>query len=350
MDWGLIMSGALGGGARAAGEMADNTIKRRDLDLAQQRAEQVAIQGEQRRAMLQRENAAYEMDLKLKQQDEQGKRYQAQTDKIGDRAAQIGLERDDRSMTTARDSLPQSGEFAGQDITTAELAALPPAARAAYEKAGLINKVSGSQQLRDEITAAREIGADKPVRDDLRSSYDKQVTAELNQTKEDRSKQELARKEAKDASDREVADRRLEVMMAKIGASGNKAEKSEKVMTFMNGQIRQLNSESEDVAAQLKADLKANEFASPEEKAAIRAEYAPRLNAIAQQRQQLNADFDSLRDRFGLPATTKAATSKPEAGSAKPTMASLPAGAKQIGTSGGKPVYQTPDGKKFVAN
>lgn len=27
---------------------------------------------------------------------------------------------------------------------------------------------------------------------------------------------------------------------------------------------------------------------------------------------------------------------------------SLPAGAKQIGTSGGKPVYQTPDGKKFI--
>jgi hypothetical protein len=28
----------------------------------------------------------------------------------------------------------------------------------------------------------------------------------------------------------------------------------------------------------------------------------------------------------------------------------LPAGAKQIGTSGGKPVYQTPDGKKFIKN
>lgn len=30
------------------------------------------------------------------------------------------------------------------------------------------------------------------------------------------------------------------------------------------------------------------------------------------------------------------------------TMPALPAGAKQIGTSGGKPVYQTPDGKKFI--
>jgi hypothetical protein len=30
------------------------------------------------------------------------------------------------------------------------------------------------------------------------------------------------------------------------------------------------------------------------------------------------------------------------------TMPALPAGAKQIGTSGGKPVYQTPDGKRFI--
>lgn len=36
------------------------------------------------------------------------------------------------------------------------------------------------------------------------------------------------------------------------------------------------------------------------------------------------------------------------AATAKPAVKALPAGAKQIGTSGGKPVYQTPDGKKFI--
>lgn len=33
-----------------------------------------------------------------------------------------------------------------------------------------------------------------------------------------------------------------------------------------------------------------------------------------------------------------------------PSVSGLPAGAKQIGTSGGKPVYQTPDGKKFIGD
>lgn len=341
MDWGLIMAGALGGGARATGEMADDTIKRRDQELAQQRAEQVAIQGEQRRAVLQRENAAYEMDLKLKQQDEQGKRYQAQTDKIGDRATQIGLERDDRSMTTARDSLPQSGEFAGQDITTAELAALPPAARQAYERAGLINKVSGSQQLRDEITAAREIGADKPVRDDLRSSYDKQVSAELNQTKEARAERELRRKEDKDASDREVADRRLEVMMAKIGAAGSKSEKSEKVMSYMEGRRKEIASESSEIKGQIAADLKNAEFDSPEEKARIKASYQPRLDAIAEERQQMDADFAHLRERFNLPPV------KADAPAAKPAAANAITKADYDKLKSGS-AFTAPDGSRRI--
>lgn len=44
------------------------------------------------------------------------------------------------------------------------------------------------------------------------------------------------------------------------------------------------------------------------------------------------------------PSASPAAAPKPAA-SAVP---SLPAGAKQIGTSGGKPVYETPDGKRFI--
>lgn len=45
------------------------------------------------------------------------------------------------------------------------------------------------------------------------------------------------------------------------------------------------------------------------------------------------------------PADGNNAKPKPSA-----AVSALPAGAKQIGTSGGKPVYQTPDGKKFIAS
>lgn len=50
----------------------------------------------------------------------------------------------------------------------------------------------------------------------------------------------------------------------------------------------------------------------------------------------------------GAPATGKpapAATPKPG-----PAVSALPSGSKQIGTSGGKPVYETPDGKRFIPN
>jgi hypothetical protein len=48
-----------------------------------------------------------------------------------------------------------------------------------------------------------------------------------------------------------------------------------------------------------------------------------------------------LTDKNKPKATNKAA--------GKSAVPSLPPGAVQIGTSNGKPVYQTPDGKKFIA-
>lgn len=48
--------------------------------------------------------------------------------------------------------------------------------------------------------------------------------------------------------------------------------------------------------------------------------------------------------RLGAGGDAPAQSGTPAAGAVK----ALPAGAKQIGTSGGKPVYQTPDGKKFI--
>ncbi|MDH4235622.1 MAG: hypothetical protein OEW25_01995 [Nitrospira sp.] len=67
--------------------------------------------------------------------------------------------------------------------------------------------------------------------------------------------------------------------------------------------------------------------------------------------------FDKL-DVFSTanPLFTKPAAAQPNAsGKAQPqasgpTLKSLPKGAKQIGTSGGKPVFQTPDGKKFIGD
>lgn len=299
MDWGGIIAGAMGGGAKAVGEMADDTMKRRDLELAQQRAEQVAIKGEERRAVLQRENAAYEMDLKLKREDEQGKRYQAQTDQITDKAKTMDSERQVGSMTKLRDSLPQEGEFAGQAISAKDIASLPPEARAAYEKAGLIERSSGSQQLRDQIDAARSIGADKPVRDDLRTSLSAQMAAEEKVRKEARDDRTDLRKEKKDEETTRQTDERLkiegrraEAMVARANSSGgggaNSAPKlrstfdgsdGRKMAVMSDGTTRELsasslafNKEVSKIVTNLeKTDFKFKRL-SPEEKREIAVE------------------------------------------------------------------------------
>lgn len=62
-----------------------------------------------------------------------------------------------------------------------------------------------------------------------------------------------------------------------------------------------------------------------------------------------NGAKERLRDAFNLKHNKEARmapSSAPSSGEA--SLSALPQGAKQIGTSGGKPVYQTPDGKKFI--
>lgn len=63
-----------------------------------------------------------------------------------------------------------------------------------------------------------------------------------------------------------------------------------------------------------------------------------RANAQASLEQQLAAGGGKLPQAG---ATAKAATTQ---------VTELPAGSRQIGTSGGKPVYETPDGKRFIGS
>ncbi len=69
-----------------------------------------------------------------------------------------------------------------------------------------------------------------------------------------------------------------------------------------------------------------------------KAERDRRRAAIDAERTRLHAESDALGKRIG----------GGPAAAPKATLNALPAGARQIGTSGGKPVYQTPDGKRFI--
>lgn len=68
--------------------------------------------------------------------------------------------------------------------------------------------------------------------------------------------------------------------------------------------------------------------------------------AIARDRERLKL-LDGELDRRRELAKSKPADAAPSA-APKARIDTLPAGAKQVGTSGGKPVYETPDGKRFI--
>jgi hypothetical protein len=79
------------------------------------------------------------------------------------------------------------------------------------------------------------------------------------------------------------------------------------------------------------------ETAKSTERGELRAQIAERQQRL----KDIEAQYQELAKQGQQPAGGAA---QPRQGAVK----SLPQGAKQIGTSGGRPVYQTPDGKKFI--
>lgn len=60
--------------------------------------------------------------------------------------------------------------------------------------------------------------------------------------------------------------------------------------------------------------------------------------------------IEQATSKLGKEQRAPAASAPAAPAAKKASPAALPAGAKQIGTSGGKPVYETPDGKRFIQN
>lgn len=182
-----------------------------------------------------------------------------------------------------------------------------------------------------EAYAAWETTIGKSLRDERR--LDNQANAaEIK----DRRERELAM--MRDATTRYAADlrsadsdKRLEALIGRLGGgqSGTK-----EALTFIDGQRKEIAAES----AELR-QLQKQSMEMAQDPAKVSAEFAPKFAALQRKRDQIEADFGSLREQVGLPASNQIKQSTPS---------TLPQGAKQIGTSGGRPVYQLPDGSRIV--
>lgn len=174
-----LLWAALGGAAEAGLDTIKNNEKeRRDVRMASIQEDLIA------------KRAQTVADIQEKIRAAKEARQVDQYDQIDTQAAQNGLQRDATSMTRGAAGLPSEGEFAGQSVKPEDIANLPPAARLAYERSGLINRPSTSRLTLDKVDAARSIGADAEVRKELRDQYgsevkDERIAAEKNSTLEE---------------------------------------------------------------------------------------------------------------------------------------------------------------------
>lgn len=250
-------------------------------------------------------------------------------------------------INAIRRSVPNDGEFSGEKITDDHLQQIrrnmsPEDAKKYYN----LDPETSLSKVDDQIAAARKVGAfesrpalieqrkqladtdkaDRKERAD-KEEFSRKTTKDENDVR--LKENELKRKEANDANNLRIKEIREDTRLTQ----SEKAGKAEKVMTFIDGQRKEIASESAEINKQMTADLK-NAF-GPEEKAQVKAEYKPRLNALAEKRDQLDKDFKEIRSTFNLSPV----------GGSTPSNNSL--GAPIGKTPDGRNVYMK-DGKKVV--
>ncbi len=163
----------------------------------------------------------------------------------------------------------------------------------------------------------------KDVKDDLdRKFKEKQLTSQ----------------EMRDAEKREVERERIEKAIKDAAESGSKAARQQGAMALRRD-IDAISRDIRDLERSKKGKLD-DEITSINEAIAERKE--DRAWLVSQETEYFKDSGVKLpdRERPNKPTGARGSTRVP----------GLPDGTKQIGTSKGKPVYETPDGKRYVAN
>jgi hypothetical protein len=356
MSWDGLIAGAIRGGAEAAGQIADGNIRLRDEEAAFTR-QQAAT----------RANADYSSKISIERFNMEADRRLADAPKAA--AAKIEEEKKSRLSQVAEVDSAQQG-LAQQAITKKASAARGSAV--AYEdltpeeisKLGLTD--GETSKLRTQ--AARNVG--------LISEKDMMTSEQRAEMAQLRAEVQNARTEAQ----RETAQNRLQNALAIAvmrGAGNGASEKDKRNEILLNERkaiegsnnslqrrIREMNEEAKE-ASWLAKDTPRM---TPEQKEQARdwrsekARLQARLTANESQLDEVSAAmrelFGAQNEKHGGPSRASSAPSSSN-GSAKASgverssaapLASLPAGAKLIGTAaGGRPVYETPDGRRFIA-
>ena len=101
----------------------------------------------------------------------------------------------------------------------------------------------------------------------------------------------------------ETANRRLEALVAKMGGGANGTKEA---LSFIDGARKELANDAATLKSMYAADIK---DLGPTQRAKVKAEYEPKFAAIEAKRTQIEADFNALREKVGLPGASASAPS-----------------------------------------
>jgi len=314
---GLILAGIGKGIADAGAAYAGGMSKMAEFEMQQEREAQ-------------REQRQLRLADQLETQKEE--KRAAQAIEVEKRASEAPLKRDVSVLQGVAAKVEGESPVMGKEEML-KLIKDNPEYREVYRKAGLIGEDKMDPRLRqasDQEAAAREVG----VSSSLLESYRKAKTDTLALIKEEN-------KEAERKSDKEQMDRRLDIMekgadaRAKSSAGGGTLRVSKTITDNQGGVIAVMSD-----GTTKDTGVKSGDFEK---------RVTAQINLMSKNDYAFNQlSVEEKRAKAMEVVVSQPAKPSDNAPPAAPTIPDLPKGAVQIGTSGGKPVYQTPDGKKFI--
>lgn len=361
MNLGGLIAGALGGVAKAGVEIADDSIKAgiKERERQQGLTDRISLINQ-------------EMDLKRKEADLIAEKDQRGFEAAREGGEKLGIKRDAGLIGSLGKKVAGAAEQMPQDEIE-KLLAENPEYRKVWEDAKYMDPRKQSEEYDLQLESARSSGATATVRKELTDRADKSRNAERQaeadaQARLRDDKRWEAEQRRLDQGDRNAAanERRAsaaETRAERVAAGSKDSPEKIKSMTSMDID-RAIGAARESVAIEL--GVPANDvpqaIARLRKSAASNPKSAERLAELKPALEQ----WDALRRRQmdlerNLPEDKRKDTEKPEPSAPKVSqkdgqsisqnkgsaLTSLPPGAKVVGTSKGKTVYEV-NGKRYI--
>ena len=227
-------------------------------------------------------------------------------------ALKVKLENDKRAASAARIETAKDG-IIGKALAGKYSVAVPadpsswtPEMQSAVDQS---KKLDGDK-LRDEpgiLKKAAIASGDLSIKDALADDYKSEAMMYKGMLEQQKEAGRNDRADARLASQQEASDKRLAYLFAaleKRGSKGGETATVKEALQFVDGSRKELANDAANLKAMYAADIKDK---SSKQQEAIKADYAPKFAGIEAKRTQIETDFNSLREKVGLPTSAKPA-------------------------------------------